>query len=516
MLRNIYGTIAAEPTRSVREHLLARVVTAVRAAESTHSRIRAAGSAWSSTDVFVSDESLVEGGALAGEPAVFGPRGYVQGFLGDTWLPWRLNPAHRERYFAKVGAGMTINALYRWLDRLELTLPVMGGASGQTILGAISTGTHGGDVTTRPIADTVFALTIVGPGGRVHWVEAAGEAALTRDGWVRRHASTIGVDEVHQDDEIFAAALTAVGCLGIVTSAVLEVVPQFYLAESVTDARWSSVSQAMRGNRILTTRGLRSLGVGLSEHAQLTDLEVLLNPYLRPLETGHPAWWGDFLTGVAPRRPRRTAGPDREVALVTRTRHAEGSAAHPSPRPLPPLDLRVAAVDAAQFGPLNDVAQCVTDLMKSTRFTTIHPHRAAFLRDTYDGSGPLSPGATSEICIGTEGDRHMALIEDMLAAFDGYVAAGQWFSGFFSIRFQKPSRALMAMQHSHDLDGPHVCHIEVLALIDVGEAIGDVVHLRQRGAHSGDLQEETTSSCTDSSRSPGATGRACTGGSSTC
>jgi hypothetical protein len=44
----------------------------------------------------------------------------------------------------------------------ELTLPTHGGAGGQSLAGAISTGTHGGDVRRRPIGDYVHAIIMVG------------------------------------------------------------------------------------------------------------------------------------------------------------------------------------------------------------------------------------------------------------------------------------------------------------------------------------------------------------------
>jgi hypothetical protein len=41
-------------------------------------------------------------------------------------------------------------------------VPTMGGASGQTIAGAVGTGTHGGDIHIPPIADMIRAIHVVG------------------------------------------------------------------------------------------------------------------------------------------------------------------------------------------------------------------------------------------------------------------------------------------------------------------------------------------------------------------
>ena len=76
-----------------------------------------------------------------------------------------------------------IRSLYRAFDRTPLpgelplrdavsgatplTLGTLGAAGGQRLVGAFTTGPHGGDVARRPIADDVHALVLVGSGGVV-------------------------------------------------------------------------------------------------------------------------------------------------------------------------------------------------------------------------------------------------------------------------------------------------------------------------------------------------------------
>jgi len=60
----------------------------------------------------------------------------------------------------------------------------LGGAGGQTVFGALHTGTHGGDIHMPPIADSVMALHLVADGGRHFWIEPSSylfriEATLT-------------------------------------------------------------------------------------------------------------------------------------------------------------------------------------------------------------------------------------------------------------------------------------------------------------------------------------------------
>ena len=47
----------------------------------------------------------------------------------------------------------------------------LGGAGGQTVFGALTTGTHGGDVKLPPIAEPVRAMHLVVDGGKHFWIE---------------------------------------------------------------------------------------------------------------------------------------------------------------------------------------------------------------------------------------------------------------------------------------------------------------------------------------------------------
>ena len=89
-------------------------------------------------------------------------------------------------------------------------LPTMGGASGQTLAGAVSTGTHGGDHSLPPMADAVRAIHLVGVDGRQHWIED--DAGITDESHLREALPDV---EVHYSSGLFSAALVSVGRLGI-------------------------------------------------------------------------------------------------------------------------------------------------------------------------------------------------------------------------------------------------------------------------------------------------------------
>jgi hypothetical protein len=116
----------------------------------------------------------------------------------------------------------------------------LGGAGGQTIAGAFSTGTHGGDWEIPPIADAVQAIHLVGAGGRHHWIERPlpDGTPLVDDGMLQARYPKI---EIHRDASMLAAAVVAVGRMGIIYSVVLRVVRQYALEEARSSDDWSNV-----------------------------------------------------------------------------------------------------------------------------------------------------------------------------------------------------------------------------------------------------------------------------------
>jgi hypothetical protein len=181
-----------------------------------------------------------------------------------------VKPSHSEIYLFHVEAGTRIHELYALLDGDDAkdgaslaslmrtmgaagdysgpwALETMGGAGGQTIVGAMSTGTHGGDLEFSALGDAVVALHLVDANGWQHWIECT-----------RLRPSTIPLHLVdttkleaafpgskiayHRDDDLMNAVTVACGCMGVIYSVVLRVVRQFALAETISAAQlWSDV-----------------------------------------------------------------------------------------------------------------------------------------------------------------------------------------------------------------------------------------------------------------------------------
>jgi hypothetical protein len=130
--------------------------------------------------------------------------------------------------FFFVEAGMTIDYLNTLLnsENPPRALRTMGGATAQTIAGAFSTGTHGGDFDRPPLADAVRAIYLVGAGGVHHWIEPA--TPITDETKLRKTFPCL-YGTVHYDDDLFRSVLVSFGAMGVIYAVILDVVPQYSL-----------------------------------------------------------------------------------------------------------------------------------------------------------------------------------------------------------------------------------------------------------------------------------------------
>jgi hypothetical protein len=156
-------------------------------------------------------------------------------------------------------------------------MPTLGGAGGQTIVGAFSTGTHGGDVHIPPIADAVQAMHLIGPGGREYWIErelAPGYPQVVDDAKIKALYNEI---QVIRDPDTFRAVLVSAGRMGIIYSVVLRVMRQYALHVLGQDKDgWSNVRK----------------WVGDPTHSNFANrfVQVLINPNTDADNKDHSCW----------------------------------------------------------------------------------------------------------------------------------------------------------------------------------------------------------------------------------
>jgi len=269
--------------------------------------LRAAGSHWALSPAAVSDDVFIETHDPGGDFAAMGRilRNVVPGCLSASFLkamagrhPARfLNDERLDdqtNYLVHIETGKRIYQLYAELDQGEESNPdslasvlerdhgnreyrgpwafrTLGGSGGQTVFGALTTGTHGGDHRLPPIADDVAALHLVTDGGRHYWIEPEAQpedAQLTDDDLLIATFGGLGNFEIIRNDEIFNAVLVSAGRFGIVYSVVLRAVRQYMLHEERRLAVWQDADgvpgvRSMVGNPASALYSRRFLQVAL-------------------------------------------------------------------------------------------------------------------------------------------------------------------------------------------------------------------------------------------------------------
>ena len=127
----------------------------------------------------------------------------------------------------------------------------LGGAGGQTVFGALTTGTHGGDWRQQPISDSVVAVHLVADGGDHYWIEPndnRNEIRLTDDAKLQHHYGNFRgrTFSIVRDSATFDAVVVSAGRFGVIASLVLRVVPQYRLLEHRVLDQWSEVKKLLK------------------------------------------------------------------------------------------------------------------------------------------------------------------------------------------------------------------------------------------------------------------------------
>ena len=216
---------------------LADLVYVVQRASTEGRRLHVVGSGWGMENLAHSTDWMVSLQRL--NRAV---SGVTDGALNGQWAA---NQAAGQDRLFHVEAGATVADVNDLLDARGLAMPTLGGANGQGIAGAISTGTHGGDVDIPPLADAVMAMHLVTEGGRELWIERASQRITDDLALGAVLARSCPDTEIVGNDEVFNALLVGLGRFGIIYSYVLRVRLAFYLAEWTVKIPTPSLTAAL-------------------------------------------------------------------------------------------------------------------------------------------------------------------------------------------------------------------------------------------------------------------------------
>lgn len=172
------------------------------------SDIRPLGGSWSFSELNRTDGSILQtlpsGKVFAVAPEHLGP-----GANADP------------KTLVLAAGGTRIGALNEWLEPNGLSLKTSGASDGQSLAGAIATGTHGSVHSMGGMQDQVRAVQLVVSPSESVWIEPAGQPILKED-FLGKFS-----DRIVRDDALFQAAVVHLGGLGFVNALLLEVAPIF-------------------------------------------------------------------------------------------------------------------------------------------------------------------------------------------------------------------------------------------------------------------------------------------------
>jgi FAD binding domain/D-arabinono-1,4-lactone oxidase len=190
--------------------------------------LRATGAGWS-----LSEAAVTDGWLLNTQPLDFTFRLEPQVVHADA--------QERAASLRFVQCGIGIAQLSALLRQDGLSLRTSGASNGQTLAGAISTGTHGAALDVGAVHDAVCGLHLIPEAARSLWLERVSRPVVTP-----AFVEALGA-ELQRDDALFEAALVSFGSFGILHGLLIETEPLFLLEAyrqrlRLTDQLWQAIS----------------------------------------------------------------------------------------------------------------------------------------------------------------------------------------------------------------------------------------------------------------------------------
>jgi L-gulono-1,4-lactone dehydrogenase len=219
------------PRRVERPTTLVELREIVRDVAARGGRLKPVATGLSFSDILQSDDTLIEVIGLRGEMST----GALLPLEEELWRAPSPVP------LVRVACGARIRHLNEALGQAGLAFTNLGGYDNQTLIGAISTSTHGSGVRLGPLSDGVRSLDLVTGEGKLLRLEPTG-GITDRAKFERRYADSM---QLIQSDELFWPSLVSLGCMGIVHSVTLAVSRRYRLTERRYLRLYSEVEQEL-------------------------------------------------------------------------------------------------------------------------------------------------------------------------------------------------------------------------------------------------------------------------------
>ncbi|WP_282087012.1 FAD-binding protein [Aquimarina algiphila] len=236
-------------------------------ATDNNTRLRAMGSGWSFSKVAVSEGGILDTKSLRLNFSVSKPN------ISNTYL--NKGGSADNLFFAQCGVSMLqLNSKLEKEKRPNRSIKASGASNGQTVAGALSTGTHGASFNVGSIQDFVTGIHLIVSKDRHVWLERDSNPVVSD-----KFINWLGA-ELIRDDTMFNAALVSFGSFGIIHGIMIETEPKFLLEEH----RIEGIAYDNNLKNTMKTLDFSSINNTLpfpqfSPDRELYHFEVIINPY---------------------------------------------------------------------------------------------------------------------------------------------------------------------------------------------------------------------------------------------
>src|SRR5262245_7979744 len=364
-------------------------------------RLRARGSLWSLSTAAVTDGRLIDTTTLR-QAFTVGPNLVDPAYTGD---------ATKLRF---VECGNSVAALNNYLFASRLSLKASGSNNGQTIVGALSTGTHGGAYKFGPISEMVVGIHLIAGPNKHVYLQRQSYPVVKKD-----FADRLGATFT-PDDTLFNAVLVSFGAMGVIHGLMIETRDLFTL----NALRFKQPYDATLKSALTTCDPTKLTLPAALTQGMPTDKPYHFELFFNVNEPGAPANAYMQLMYEAPFDINTYAPPvwdGGESGLGADGLNVMGALVDRIPSPLDRL--------------------IVPFLNKEIDHEFAAYRKTAIVRDMFRGEKTL--GKTLACGVGMPADR---AIEALEIAFKRYRDNGEVLPALLSFRFVKPTKALLGFQ----------------------------------------------------------------------
>lgn len=240
-------------------------------ARAANERLRSYGGKWSLSDVAICNDSIHDS-----KPLTYWGTVGKNSISGNPLYPDDSTPLDQRLFFFQ--SGCQINQINNVLEARGFCLPTTGASNGQTIAGAVSTGTHGAALKIGAMQDFVRAIHIVTSETDHFFIQPDSNPIITSN-----FSDVFGAKLIN-DDKLFYSAVVSFGSFGVVHGYIVEAATLFMFethCKRIDYDSAESVYPLFINFNHSSSDNLKTFlhGYGLPSSEDPYHLDIIINPY---------------------------------------------------------------------------------------------------------------------------------------------------------------------------------------------------------------------------------------------